>query len=525
MQRALDLAIGWALGWPRLAALLLGLVSALGFEPLGLWPLTLIALVGLMALTTRASSRKAAFQTGWCFAFGQFALSLNWIPTAFGYQAEMPAWLGWIGELGLSAVLAAYPALAVTAAWHARRRTAAFALALSGCWIIAEWLRGWTFTGFPWNPLGSVLLGPFDHVGAARLLPWLGTYALSGLAAGFAGLWFVALAGFRTDRRLLLLLPLPMLAQFWPDLSAPAKAGPISYALVQPLIPQEQLNDPRAFGDNFGKLAQPLPPPFPGQKAVVLWPESGLSDFLRDGYPQAYYADTYGASPARARERIARMLGPDRLLLSGAVDLEFAGGRVAGARNAITAIDGTGTINASYAKAHLVPFGEYVPMKPVLSALGVDRFVPGSVEFWPGPGRRTIDLGGYGKAGMLICYEVIFPGEVTDRQHRPEYLFNPSNDGWYGTWGPPQHLAQARMRAIEEGLPLLRSTTTGISAVIDADGRVVQSIPHGSAGLLMGRIPQAHAPTLFAQMGNLLSLLWAALSIALTIVALRVRPE
>lgn len=521
MPRAFDLA----LGWPRTAALALGLVSALGFEPVGLWPLTLIALTALMALLARAPSRRAAFLLGWSFGFGQFALSLNWIPTAFSYQAAMPAWLGWVGELGLSCLMGIFPALALLAAWHARGRLVALVPALAGAWILAEWLRGWVLTGFPWNPLGVVLVGPFDHVGAARLLPWLGTYALSGLTVGFAGFWLIGLARFRSDRRMLLLLPLPMIAQFWPGQTAPAKASAFSYALVQPMITQEQLNDPSAFGQNFARLARTLPPPIAGRKAVVLWPESGLSDFLRDGYPAQYYSDTYGGSPVLARQRIARMLGPDRLLLSGAVDLELRDGRIAGARNAITAIDGSGTIRAGYAKAHLVPFGEYVPMKPLLTALGVARFVPGNVEFWPGPGRQTIDLGVYGKVGMLICYEVIFPGAVTDRAHRPDYLFNPSNDGWYGAWGPPQHLAQARMRAIEEGLPLLRSTTTGISAVIDADGRVVQSVPYHAAGVLLGRVPEAHPPTLFAQFGNALSLMWVAVLFALTLVALRTRAE
>ena len=215
------------------------------------------------------------------------------------------------------------------------------------------------------------------------------------------------------------------------------------------------------------------------------------------------------------------MLGPDRLLLSGAVDLEVQDGRAIGARNVVTAIDGAGAIRASYAKAHLVPFGEYVPLRPLLSALGVARFVPGDTDYWPGPDRQTIDLGSYGKAGMLICYEVIFAGQVTGPGQRPDYLFNPSNDGWYGAWGPPQHLAQARLRAIEEGLPLLRSTTTGISAVIDADGRVLQSVPMHSAGVLIGHIPTAHPPTLFARLGNVLSLGWAVLLLGLSLVALR----
>ena len=136
----------------------------------------------------------------------------------------------------------------------------------------------------------------------------------------------------------------------------------------------------------------------------------------------------------------------------------------------VTALDSTGAIRGSYAKAHLVPYGEYLPMREILEPLGLSRLVAGSIDFLAGPGPRTLDFGPYGKAGFQICYEIIFSGQVADRANRPDYLFNPTNDGWFGSWGPPQHLAQARMRAIEEGLPVLRATTTGISAVIDADG-------------------------------------------------------
>ncbi len=513
------------LTYPRLTALALGVLSALGFEPVALWPLSLLALAGLLALLVRAQGRKAAFQLGWCFGLGQFSLGLNWIATAFGYQAAMPVWLGWGGVIGLSAYLAIYPGLATLLAWHARARLLALVPAMAGGWILTEWLRGWVFTGFPWNPLGVIFLDSFDAVGAARLLPWLGTYALSGLAALFAGLWYAGLARFRADRRVLALLPLPIVAQFWPHPGAPAATAParVPYVLVQPNIPQEQLNDPVYFATNFTRLAQAVPPPRQGDAAVVLWPESGVPDLLREGYPARYYSQTFGADPALARARLAQLLGPERLLLSGTVDLEIQHDRAVGARNSVTALDGTGTIRASFAKAHLVPFGEYVPMKALLEPLGLARFVPGDIEFWPGPGPRSIDLGRFGKVGPSICYEIIFPGAVADRANRPDYLFNASNDGWYGSWAQPQFLALARLRAIEEGLPVLRSTTTGISAVIAADGTVVQSVPYLSAGVLLGRIPGAAPPTPFARYGNGLSLVWAAVLLVLSLVASRRR--
>jgi apolipoprotein N-acyltransferase len=255
----------------------------------------------------------------------------------------------------------------------------------------------------------------------------------------------------------------------------------------------------------------------------VLWAEGGLPDYLRPGYPQAWYnATTYAADPALARARIGRVIGPGSLLLTGATDLVVQGGEVTGARNVITALEADGAIRGSYAKAHLVPYGEYLPLRAWLAPLGLSRLVSGSLDFLPGPGPRTLDLGPHGKAGLQICYEIIFSGEVTDRAHRPDYIFNPSNDGWFGAWGPPQHLAQARMRAIEEGLPVLRATTTGISAVIDADGVVQAFVPRLTAGRLDGLVPAPHAPTLFARAGNWLALGWAlALLVCALVVARR----
>ena len=514
-----------ALNRPRLTALLLGALSAFGFEPWALWPLTLLACAALMALLQAAPSRKAALLLGWCFGLGQFAVGLNWIATSFTYQAAMPVWLGWLAVLLSACYLAVYPALASFAAWHARASNAALVLALAASWIASEWLRGWVFTGFPWNPLGAVLLGPFEQPGAARLLPWLGTFALSGLAMLLAGLWWIGLARFRADRRALILLALPLIVQLSPTLFPPAKdpVSAVPFALVQPNIPQSEVNDPAKFPANFERLATLVPPPGAGPGALLLWPESGVSDYLQSGYPPAYYLDTFGADPALARARLGQLVGPGRLLLTGTVDLEFRGDRASGARNAVTAIDGAGALTASYDKAHLVPYGEYLPLRALLTPLGLSRLVPGDFDYLPGPGPQTLNLGRFGRAGVQICYEIVFPGHVIDAAHRPDYLFNPSNDGWYGGWGPPQHLAQARMRAMEEGMPVLRSTTTGISAVIDANGVVRQSVPLHSAGVLMGLIPTVHEATWFARMGNLLSLGWALSLFAASLVALHRR--
>jgi apolipoprotein N-acyltransferase len=369
-------------------------------------------------------------------------------------------------------------------------------------------------------------LGPFDRPGLAMLAPWLGTYALSGLMLLLAGAWAIAARRGKADWRggALVLVPLALLGLLPGKSASPAPAKGPAYTLVQPYTPQDVLHDPAQYEATFQRAMRLSKARKPGQVRLVLWPESGLPDFLEAGYPQAWYdATTFGADPAAARGRIGRMIGANSLLLTGNDRLEVEHGEVVGARAGIAAIDEAGTIRATYAKAHLVPYGEYVPLKWLLEPLGLARFVPGDIEFWPGPGRQTLDLGPWGKGGMLLCYEVIFSGEVTQSGKRPEFLFNPSNDGWYGAWGPPQHLAQARLRAIEEGLPLLRSTTTGVSAVIDAEGVVHQAIPLGQAGRLDGMMPAPLPPTLFAKAGNWLALGWAVVLLALSMVASRRR--
>lgn len=510
--------------YPRLAALLLGALAACGFAPLGLWPLALAALALLMALLARAECRREAFMLGWLFGLAHFTVGLNWIVTAFGFQAALPAWLGWIAVMGLSAYLALWPGLALLGAWLlASGSRLALVLALAGCWAIGEWLRGWVFTGFPWNPLGAIALRSLADPGLAFTAQWLGTYALSGFVMLLAGCWWLALEHRRADARGAALVLAPVLLMLVP---APQdiREGTLDFTLVQPNTPQEELHDPARYEETFQRSMNLSRAVRPGQTRLVLWPESGLPDFLFPGYPARWYrATTYGADPELARWRIGRMIGDGTVLLTGNDRLDVQGDKVTSARAGISAIASDGTVRATYDKAHLVPFGEYVPLPQVLEPLGLARFVPGDIGFKPGPGPRTIDLGGWGRVGMQLCYEIIFPGAVTQPGARPDFIFNPSNDGWYGDWGPPQHLAQARLRAIEEGLPVLRSTTTGVSAVIDAAGRVRHHVPLRKAARIDGKVPPAADPTLFALAGNALSLGWAIALLALSLVARRRR--
>jgi apolipoprotein N-acyltransferase len=513
-------ALTWISGRPRLAAFGLGVLAATGFQPLGLWPLALLA-IGLLALLVgRSSGWKQAAMLGWLFGVGHFTLGNWWIATAFTYQAQMPAALGWIAVPLLSLYLAVYPALAAAGA-RALAGRLALPVAFAGLWIVSEWLRGWVFTGYPWNPLGIVLLGPFDRPGLAAIAPWTGTYALS----GFAVLVGCGLAWALAARRWLpaaLAGVLLMLGMYLP--AGEGAEGSERFTLVQPDVRQEQLDDPSTWEETFQQTAAlSVPAEAPGER-LVLWPESGVPDYLEDGYPERYYSRTTAfGSPVLARRRIGQVIGPGSTLLTGAVDLEIESGRAVGARNSVTALDAAGEIVGSYHKAHLVPYGEYLALRWLLEPLGATRLVPGALDFLPGRGPRTLDLGGHGEVGVQICYEIIFSGQVVDPANRPDFIFNPSNDGWFGPSGPPQHLAQARLRAVEEGLPVLRATTTGISAVIDARGVVRRHIGRLRAGRLDGLVPPAHAPTLFSRTGNLLALVWALVFLFAGFVVMRRR--
>lgn len=515
---------------PRLWALGLGLVSATGFAPLGLWPLAMLAMGAFVLLLLRTEGWKQAGWYGWLFGWAHFTFSNNWIATAFTYQAQMPPVLGWAAVPLLAVYLAIFPALAVLAARAIVRGNSAwsFALVFGACWIAGEWIKSWLFTGYPWNPFAMVLLGPFDRPGLAALSPLTGTYALSGIAVVLSAA-LLLLAAERRWRVTALVAMLVVAGMYWP--APAAREGTLLVTIVQPDIRQETLHDPSQFQPNFERLAQRsmrLGEADDGPR-LVLWPESGMVDYLREGYPQRYYdRTTVLGSPLFARRRLGQVIGRNSLLLTGAVDLEIGidengRGRAVGARNAVTAVSDEGELLDGYAKAHLVPFGEYLPMREILEPLGLSRLVAGTLDFWPGPGPRTLELGEYGRAGIQVCYEIVFSGEVTDRSNRPDYIFNPSNDGWFGAFGPPQHLAQARMRAIEEGLPVLRSTTTGVSAVIDPRGVVRQHLGQHVADRIDTVVPPAAMPTPFARLGNWLALGWGLLLLGAGIIASRRR--
>ncbi len=450
----------------------LGVLAAAALPPVHAAPVLLFVVPALLALLARQDSARQAGWVGFWFGFGHHVVGLYWITEAILIESARFWWLVPIAVPLLAMVLAVFIALPCIAAWHARpgwRRV----LVLAGAWVLADLARQFVASGFPWNPWGSVWAAPYAlgdifqqpaaYVGVhgltlATLLlaatPALGRQAMLGGAATLA-----AWAGFGLWR----------LAQ--PTLPAHG----ITVVLVQGNVAQGQKWDPQAAMAQFRHhldLTREGVDRAGGGPVVVVWPETAAGAFLLDvrADARAAISDAAGGAPA----------------LVGSV--RFDADRRP--RNSLFGIVGAGPPAGVYDKWHLVPFGEYQPGWALLPI----QLVPGG-GFASGPGPATMRVAGVPAVGPLICYEAIFSGQTVDPTDRPDWLVNVTNDAWFGnSTGPRQHLAAARLRAVEEGLPLMRAANTGISAAFDAFGREVARLGMNQAGTvvatLAGKLPQ-----------------------------------
>ncbi|MFT9099268.1 MAG: apolipoprotein N-acyltransferase [Zymomonas mobilis subsp. pomaceae] len=515
-------------------AFLSGLGAAFGLQPYNLWPLSFVALALWLALLRQSKTNRQAFFLGWFFAFGYFWLGLDWIAQAFTHQANMPSWLGFIAVPLLSCYLSCYLALGTLAAryfiaavhspfsaWKRANLSTIpiwrWTLVVAGCWTISEWIKSWLFAGFPWNPLGVIWL---NLLPVAEIARWIGSYALSAMAILVAGA-LLSLYEIIFPNRTKRLFPaqgwsrfLPAILIIMPIVAWTLIAGydvrwlwsdkkPIHLVIVQPNIPQDEKADTRyqarhaAIFTRLSGKAEPYP-------RMILWPEDAVQTYLEE--------DPF------TRTHLSEILAPrDLLLLGGDALVSNDEGRIIAVRNSLFVLNAKGILVKRYDKANLVPFGEFMPFRHWASYLGLARLVPGDLDFIPGPGAESFNFKDFGSVGIQICYEIVFSGRVVDRFHRPDFIFNLSNDSWFGVSGPPQHLAQARLRAIEEGLPIARATSTGISALIDAEGHIIDQLPVNRAGRLSVVVPPAMQPTFFARYGNRISLIFAMSLLLITL--------
>ena len=503
MQRiASAIVVLW--GWRRfVVALIAGAFSALAFAPFGLFPVLWLTVPVFVWLLDGADADEGAGPlrrlfpaavVGFAFGLGFFVAGLWWIGAALLVDPGF-AWALPIAVLALPAALALFwgfgAALARSMWLEGWPRLVAFAFAMS----LAEWLRGHLFTGFPWNAFGYALAPLPVMMQSASLV---GLWGLT-LAAFFIFAVPVLLIepgrGARVALAAALVLFGANVAFGWWRLSGgpdPMVAG-VTLRIVQPVIPQDErweVAKPDTIVGRYITLSKNGAPALTGVTDLI-WPESAFPFLLTD-HPEALSA-------------IADLLPKGTTLITGAARGERVIGEEGGTLiyNSIYVIDDTGEIRAAYDKVHLVPFGEYLPFGGLLRQLGLRQLIALPGGFSPGESRRTLTTPDGSTFAPLICYEAIFPGDVVAPGARPGWMLNVTNDAWYdGTPGPYQHLAEARLRAVEEGLPLVRAANSGVSAVIDGHGRVLAALPVDQIGVLDAGLPAPLPATPYARLGD-----------------------
>jgi apolipoprotein N-acyltransferase len=470
--------------WPqRGLAFLFGAIGALAFAPLFIFPAILLAFSGIWFFLNREIEQQATpqkiFWLGWWFGLGHFTAGLYWIAHALTVDLSTFWWLLPFALLGIPAVLSVFTGVsfALVKIWPYDGMSRAFAFA--AIWVGIEWLRGYLFTGFPWNLLGYTWAFNIEIMQTASL--W-GVYGLSLLTILLGlSLNYITSKEFFDRSVVFAVFFAVVLSWIWGyvRLENPATINSASLAIrvVQPNIPQVFKWDPAEKEANFKSLLAMTARPSHLSLQTVIWPETAIPFFLEQEETR--------------RLAISEVIPKGGLLFTGALHRTPREVTPIEVWNSLLVLDDKGNIVAHYDKSHLVPFGEYIPFRSFTDSLlgkgSVKKITAGMIDFTPGPGPQTIPLpNGFPVFSGLVCYEVIFPGAVINRaQERPLWMINVTNDGWYGhTSGPYQHLEMTRFRAIEEGIPLVRAANSGISAVFDAYGRNIGSLGLGVKGVI-----------------------------------------
>ncbi|MBR27915.1 MAG: apolipoprotein N-acyltransferase [Rhodobacteraceae bacterium] len=477
-----------------------GVGLTLAQAPVFAWPLVFVAIPALVVLIFGRAERREAFGLGWSAGTGYFLTGLYWVAEAFLVDIVRHGWMAPFAIAGLGAGLGLFWG---AAAWVARRtggRGISAPVAFAAALTLAEFARAHALTGFPWGLTAYA----FADSPVAQTAALFGPHMLGFLTVLLAGLPAVAWLAWPAPRPPLraalawACVPAAALSVAWvwgaerrsaPDAPAP---DALQVRLVQPNAAQRAKWDPEEIPRIFARL-RALSAPAAGEPApdVVIWPETAVPWLLeREPEARALIAESAGGAPV--------LLGARRIV-------DGPDGRP-GWRNALLALDAQGGIAAAYDKRHLVPFGEYMPLHDWLAGLGLGPLVGENGGFAPGAGDPVLRIEGLPPFAAQICYETIFPHEMPGPgpDQRPDWIVQVTNDAWFGaSSGPWQHFHQARMRAIEQGLPLVRAANTGVSAVIDARGRVVERLGLNAAGALQAALPPPLPPTPYARSGDL----------------------
>lgn len=490
----LALAVGATQGrWRVLAAVLFGVSLTLAMPPLFLMPFLPVAFCGLFWLLASAQNVRRAALDGWWFGMGYFVPGLYWISNSLMVEPEKFGWIVPFALLGIPAVYALFSAFAMSGFFYFRRLGGMRGIWMFALlWLAAEWLRGHILWGFPWNLTGYSW--SFSET-TVQFYAFFGVYFTGFLTVLLALLPAALTGGGKATRRLCLLSVALFCAALGAGYArvenAPRESVPgVVLRIVQPAIAQRLKWDAGYQMEGLQKLATLTLSAEREKVTHVIWPESAMP-----------YPFLSGDSWAM---RLAELAPPEGLLMTGVM-------RMTGSPedknlkiyNSVQAVDARGEVVMAYDKAKLVPFGEFVPLRSVLP---IDKITHGTLDFSRGEAGKNFSLPGLPPVRPLICYESIFPALAEDAW--PAWLLNVTNDAWFGdTSGPRQHLEMARARAVEQGVPLVRAANTGISAVVDAYGRVLKHLPLGTTGVIDAPLPKpAQGPTVFSLAGNYLTI-------------------
>lgn len=494
----------WAIEHRKLTCFLLGAAAVAALPPFNFFPILFISFSGLMLFLGQAQKLKEAFSSGYWFGFGFFSFGLSWIGNALLIDVQTLGWLYPIAFIASGAFFGLFSAAAAMISFAFKDFTAKY-LSFAAGWTLLEWIRSFILTGFPWNLIGTTLSFDLKLLQGASIFGIYGLSLCVLLSTSAPALWlkeknkknFISTA-------CLMIFPLLILYIFGMIRLHNSQISPSDYKIriVQPSIPQNMKWNGASLENNF-------------QEYINLSAQNGTQDL-----DLIVWGETASPFPLefsdKHRQMIADILSEQTLLAAGSLRFKIQDGRRR-PQNSMLLINNKGDIVASYDKSHLVPFGEYIPFR---------RYLPTSLrpvtnviaDFIAGDGPKTINIPSFPSFGVAICYEIIFPHKIIDSNNRPQLLLNLTNDGWYGdSAGPRQHLIATQMRAIEEGISIIRAANSGISAFINHQGKILGRLELNQKGNLDITLPQnLEEQTLYSRFGNLIPL---ALIIIILLVA------
>ena len=483
-----------------LSAFITGALSVLSLPPYNHFIVFLLGFSAIIYLVKMSETRKQTFLICWAYGFGYFTFGLYWIANALFIDIAKWWWLVPPTLLGLPFALSFFWGLAGILAHKFKHNDISLAFSISAAFGLSEFLRGYLFTGFPWNLPAYIWI----NSPVSQSLSLIGAYGLSLLTFLIGTTAFLILRYKQTKSKPIMYSALFSIAILWGlcacgitrTPNTPSAASDKKYALIQPNIEQKDKWKPDKQWHNLNALSALTKKAAKDAPDIFIWPETAIT-FPKD--------ELSVFTPL-----LEEALTPHQTLISGIIDVSTSDTDGENYFNSLIVLDHKGTIQTQYDKHHLVPFGEYVPFRDILSFGPVAQALSTTGDFSAGSGLKTLYTMST-SFSPLICYEVIFPGKsVSTSMDRPEFILNLTNDAWYGdTTGPRQHLAMSQARAIETGLPLLRSAGTGISAAIDPYGRIISSIPLNQSGYTSGYLPRPLPSTLYLKYGEkLFGLIW-----------------